>query len=272
MGSRLLSALVLVASLAMSPASAATAPLANCGLEYVLPPPSSSKDPVVLTFHGLVDYCSSIRVAAAGEHETLGLPAGPIGTTEEFNVILAVRPAKLGPGISCPAVEVPFEIGARLPDLLPPVPVPGQMDIGVFLRHEDADGKLISLTDCGVVGWSSTEGYRLEVFFRSGFTATATWRTATQSGDAFAVPADTVWTDSGLFWFFDPKNSEVMVKVLDACAINGHYWVLGSASTNVEFTLRITDWGATDSWEYTSPGGKLAPAFADVNAFPCIGV
>lgn len=270
MGFRLFIAPLLVMSLIPAPSAAAS--LADCGLEYVLPPPSSSKDPVVLTFRGLVDYCSSIRVAAAGEHDVLGLPAGPIGTTEHFNVILAVRPAKLGPGVSCPAVEVPFEIGARLPDLIPAVPVPGIDFIGVFLRYEDEDGKLISLTDCGEVGWGGTEeGYRKEIYFRNGFYAQATWRTATDSGDAFAVPADTVWTDSGLFWFFDPKNTEVMVKVLDGCAVNDHFWVLGSASTNVGFTLKLTNSATGDTWEVSNPGGKLAPAFADVNAFPCRG-
>ncbi|MXX76776.1 MAG: hypothetical protein F4210_07920 [Holophagales bacterium] len=28
--------------------------------------------------------------------------------------------------------------------------------------------------------------------------------------------------DSGMFWFFDPKNWEALIKVLDGCALNGH--------------------------------------------------
>lgn len=31
--------------------------------------------------------------------------------------------------------------------------------------------------------------------------------------------------ESGAFWFFDPVNIEVTIKVLDGRPINGHFWV-----------------------------------------------
>ncbi|MEM9554698.1 MAG: hypothetical protein AAGC60_10595 [Acidobacteriota bacterium] len=75
--------------------------------------------------------------------------------------------------------------------------------------------------------------------------------------------------DSALFYFFEPENWELMVKVLDGCAINGHYWVLGAAATNVQFDLVVWDAEARESWEYVNPLGEFSPAFGDVEAFPC---
>ena len=44
--------------------------------------------------------------------------------------------------------------------------------------------------------------------------------------------------DSGIFCFFSAANWE---KVLDGCGINGHYWVFAAATTDLEYTLTVTD-------------------------------
>jgi hypothetical protein len=76
--------------------------------------------------------------------------------------------------------------------------------------------------------------------------------------------------DSALFYFFSPDNWEVMVKVLDGCALNGHYWVYGAASTDVGYTVRVTDrQGDGGVKEYRHDAGTPAPALTDGAAFPC---
>lgn len=40
---------------------------------------------------------------------------------------------------------------------------------------------------------------------------------------------------SGDFWFFEPSNIELVVKVLDGCSINGHYWVFAVGLTDGRF-------------------------------------
>ncbi|MCB1008094.1 MAG: hypothetical protein KDB94_04270 [Acidobacteria bacterium] len=81
-----------------------------------------------------------------------------------------------------------------------------------------------------------------------------------------AVPS----TDqAGLFWFFDARNIEVMVKVLDGCALNGHRWVFLAATTNVGYTLEVTDLATGAVKSYINPLGTRAPATTDVEAFPC---
>lgn len=73
--------------------------------------------------------------------------------------------------------------------------------------------------------------------------------------------------DSGLFWFFSPNNWEVLIKVLDACAINERFWVFAAATTNVEYTLTVTDTATGEIREYTNPLGQQADALTDTDAF-----
>jgi len=73
--------------------------------------------------------------------------------------------------------------------------------------------------------------------------------------------------DSGLFWFFDPQNWEMLVKVLDGCAVNDRVWVFAAATTNVEYTLQVTDTATGEFREYTNALGVSSPAITDTAAF-----
>jgi uncharacterized repeat protein (TIGR01451 family) len=79
--------------------------------------------------------------------------------------------------------------------------------------------------------------------------------------------ADLNSADSGLFYFFDPDNWEMLVKVLDGCGFNDHFWVFSAATTNVEYTLRVTDTATGATSEYFNPLGQAAPAITDTAAF-----
>jgi hypothetical protein len=98
------------------------------------------------------------------------------------------------------------------------------------------------------------------------FEATVSWRAFDgSSGVGRAVPGSS--QESGLFWFFGPGNWELLVKVLDGCHYNGHFWVLGAGGTNVEFTVEIVDTLTHETWTYTNPSGHPAGTFADTAAF-----
>lgn len=73
--------------------------------------------------------------------------------------------------------------------------------------------------------------------------------------------------DSALYWFFEADNWEMLVKVIDGCQFNDHFWVFSAATTNVEYTLRITDTERGVVREYANPLGTLAASAADVEAF-----
>jgi hypothetical protein len=73
--------------------------------------------------------------------------------------------------------------------------------------------------------------------------------------------------DSGLFDFFDPDRIELHVKVLDGCAENNHYWVFAAASTNVAYTLEVTDMATGETRTFSNPLGHVAEAVAETQAF-----
>ena len=101
---------------------------------------------------------------------------------------------------------------------------------------------------------------------RGRFEASIQWNNGRGAmGAGKAVPGSNDTT--GLFWFFRPENWELQVKVLNGCASNGHYWVFASASTNVEYTLRIEDTQSGVVREYFHPFGDPAPAITDTQAF-----
>lgn len=73
--------------------------------------------------------------------------------------------------------------------------------------------------------------------------------------------------DTGAFWFFDPQNAELVVKVLDGSAVNGRFWVFYGSLTNVRFDLTVTDTLTGRQRVYRNPAGTLASR-ADTDAFP----
>ncbi len=73
--------------------------------------------------------------------------------------------------------------------------------------------------------------------------------------------------DSGLFWFFSPDNVEMLVKVLDACAFNDRAWVFAAATTDVEYTLTVTDTVTGEQRQYVNAAGNAADTVTDTDAF-----
>jgi hypothetical protein len=74
-------------------------------------------------------------------------------------------------------------------------------------------------------------------------------------------------TNSGVMWFFSPSNWELLIKVLNGCGVNGHYWVFGAAATDVEYTIQVTDTQTGEVRTYTNPLGTTSPAITDAAAF-----
>lgn len=76
-------------------------------------------------------------------------------------------------------------------------------------------------------------------------------------GTGQAVP---LTSETGGFWFFDPSNVEVVVKVLDARAVNDAFWVFYGALSSVEYTITVVDTATGLSRRYFNPAGQLASA------------
>jgi hypothetical protein len=99
------------------------------------------------------------------------------------------------------------------------------------------------------------------------FAARGTWTDFQGRHGAFrAVPST---EGSGLFWFFDENDVEVLVRLIDGCSLNQHRWVFFAATTNVAYRLEVTDLRTGAVRAYTNPLGTRAPETTDVGAFPC---
>ena len=100
----------------------------------------------------------------------------------------------------------------------------------------------------------------------SRYKVTAEWWTVDgKSGSAQAAAPRT--GDSGLFWFFDPDNWEILIKVLDGCSSNGHIWVFGASTTDLGYTIAVQDTLTGRERRYGNEAGRPAPAITDVTAF-----
>ena len=73
--------------------------------------------------------------------------------------------------------------------------------------------------------------------------------------------------DTGLFWFFDAANVEVIVKVLNGCALNGRYWVFAGGLTNVATVLTVTDTRTGQQRQYANNQGTPFQPVQDTAAF-----
>jgi hypothetical protein len=97
------------------------------------------------------------------------------------------------------------------------------------------------------------------------FAVRATWKNPF-SGETGVAHSHPLAADTGALWFFDPANLELMIKVLDARAVNGHFWVFYGALSNVEYTVTVTDTQTGAVKTYHNPAFQLSSR-ADVSAF-----
>ncbi len=99
------------------------------------------------------------------------------------------------------------------------------------------------------------------------FTVRTRWRTMFGgTGKAPIVPGLSS-DDSGLFYFFDDDNWEILLKVLNGCGVNDRFWVFAAATTNVEYTITVTDTQTQQAKSYFNPMGPAAQPIQDTSAF-----
>lgn len=76
-------------------------------------------------------------------------------------------------------------------------------------------------------------------------------------------------TDGGLFWFFGATNPEMLIKIIDGCSLTSHFWVFYAATTNVGFTVTVTDTTSGHQAVYENPDQTAAPPVQDSSALSC---
>jgi hypothetical protein len=94
-------------------------------------------------------------------------------------------------------------------------------------------------------------------------------RWATDQGTSGAGMAETITGDTGYFWFFNANNVEAIVKVLNGCPVNGHWWVFAGGLTNVEVALTVRDTTSDETKTYSNDQGDPFQPIQDTGAFVC---
>jgi len=99
------------------------------------------------------------------------------------------------------------------------------------------------------------------------FSVRAVWQKPDgETGDAVA------WSltgDTGLYWFFEPSNVEMVLKVLDGCGVNGHRWVFAGGLTDVGVTMTVTDTETGEVRTFGNPVGTPFQPVQELKAFAC---
>jgi lysyl endopeptidase len=91
----------------------------------------------------------------------------------------------------------------------------------------------------------------------------------TDEGELGDGQAEPLTSDSGYFWFFNAANIELVVKVLDGCGSNQHFWVFSGGLTNVEVVMTVTDTETGGQKVYANPLGTAFLPLQDTSAFDC---
>jgi len=100
------------------------------------------------------------------------------------------------------------------------------------------------------------------------FEVTVTWKTETGVGAGQPVR---LTDDTGVFWFFDDQNLELVVKMLDGCAVSGRHWFFAGGLTNVEVSITVRDRATGEIRTYHQDGGRPFEPIQDTGAFDGCG-
>jgi len=97
------------------------------------------------------------------------------------------------------------------------------------------------------------------------FQVDVVWTTAQgQSGTGQGVQ---LTSDTGYFWFFNSSNVEMVIKVLNACAVNQNFWVFAGGLTNVKVAITVTDTKTHTVKHYANAQGVQFKPIQDTGAF-----
>lgn len=73
--------------------------------------------------------------------------------------------------------------------------------------------------------------------------------------------------ETGYFYFEDPENIDLTVRVFDGCSFNNHFWVFTASLTKVAYEITVTDTLTNLSKIYSNPLGQQSPPIQDTEAF-----
>ncbi len=190
-----------------------------------------------------VQYTITVTDTVTGAVKTYENPAGTLASVADTSAF-----SPTGSMLDTPDATSTDEIETRSAEEL----------YGLYAALTEAVAPKVAAVVC-------TPGGTTLCLNQSRFQLTVDWEVPSQgrSGHGTAVP---ITADTGDFWFFSSDNVELVVKVLDARGVNGHFWVFYGALSNVQYTITVKDTATGAVRSYENPSGTLA-SVADTSAF-----
>lgn len=91
------------------------------------------------------------------------------------------------------------------------------------------------------------------------------WKNQHDGGTEGVARALPLTDKTGMFWFFQEDNIEVILKALDATVVNGHFWIFLGSLSDVEYWIDATNTTTGERVTYYNPPGNLY-GIADITA------
>jgi Trypsin-like peptidase domain len=90
------------------------------------------------------------------------------------------------------------------------------------------------------------------------------------SGAGQAVPLSSLGiTEGGLCYFCGATNPEMLIKVIDGCALTQSFWVFYAATTNVGFVVTVYDTVTGHLQAFSNTDLQAAPPVQSTSGLPC---
>src|SRR5262245_5798565 len=146
----------------------------------------------------------------------------------------------------------------------PPSAVSVRATLGVF-KAEKADTLEAIFDDVSLSPSGSTPSADALCLSEGRFDVRAKW--TTRDGTSGTGHPLRLTGDTGYFWFFDPGNVEMIVKVLNGCPLNSRFWAFAGGLTDVEVAMIVTDTATGAVRSYSNPQGTAFVPIQDAAAF-----
>jgi hypothetical protein len=78
-----------------------------------------------------------------------------------------------------------------------------------------------------------------------------------KQGSGTVRPSEVGRDKTGFFWFFDPGNVELVVKMIDGREVNGRYWFFFGGLSDVEYSIEVHDTLSGEVRTYRNAPGSI---------------
>ena len=188
----------------------------------------------------------------------------PAGSALVYSSWLGGSADDVGDGIAVDSAGNAYVAGETFSSNFPTAGRPYQ---GAYHGGDAFDGDAF-IAKVGAAGPAGCAANDTTLCFDGGrFSVTAAYQAP--GGQPGAGHAVALTGESGYFWFFASTNVEAFVKVIDGCALNGHFWVFDAGLTNVKATLTVTDGQTGLARTYSNPQSTPFQPSQDTSAFSC---